>query len=412
MNERQVRGLEIAARSRIRQENGVWRVPSQTGNGRYAVLFGGESPVCTCPDYELRGGKCKHIFAVEYVIEREQHVDGTATVTETVRVTETVKRTYPQNWSAYNAAQTHEKDTFLSMLHDLCRGIAEPDGPKNGRPRIPLSDAIFSAVFKVYSTVSGRRFMSDLRQAEENGYVSRAPHYNSIFNYLENPEMTPILRSLVTETSLPLTSVEVDFAVDSSGFMTSRFTRWYDHKYRGIDEHDWVKCHIMCGVKTNIVTAVEIKDRNASDTKLLPPMVRKTAENFVINEVSADKGYGSLNNVAVVAEVGATPFIAFKSIHSGKGGGLWQKMYHYFMYRRDEFMTHYHKRSNVESTFSMIKRKFGDSLRSKTDTAMVNETLCKIVCHNIVVLIHEMHELGIEPTFWAQSLPAQKATQA
>ena len=71
-------------------------------------------------------------------------------------------------------------------------------------------------------------------------------------------------------------------------------------------------------------------------------------------------------------------------------------MFHYFMFRRDEFVQHYHKRSNVESTFSMMKRKFGDGLRSKTDTAMVNETLCKVLYHNLVVLIHETRELGID----------------
>lgn len=48
----------------------------------------------------------------------------------------------------------------------------------------------------------------------------------------------------------------------------------------------------------------------------------------------------------------------------------------------------------------LMKRKFGDSILSKTDTAMTNETLCKVLCHNLVVLIHEMHELGIEATFW------------
>jgi transposase len=64
-----------------------------------------------------------------------------------------------------------------------------------------------------------------------------------------------------------------------------------------------------------------------------------------------------------------------------------------------EFLQHYHKRSNVESTFSMIKAKFGDAVRSKTDTAMVNEVLCKIVCHNICCLIQETHELGIDPQF-------------
>jgi hypothetical protein len=48
----------------------------------------------------------------------------------------------------------------------------------------------------------------------------------------------------------------------------------------------------------------------------------------------------------------------------------------------------------------MIKRKFGDFVRSKTDTAMVNEALAKVRCHNLVLLIHEVHEIGIEAVFW------------
>jgi transposase len=72
----------------------------------------------------------------------------------------------------------------------------------------------------------------------------------------------------------------------------------------------------------------------------------------------------------------------------------------FFQYRREEFLSHYHKRSNVESTFSMIKAKFRDHVRSKTDIAMKNEVLCKIVCHNICCLIQEIHELGITAEFW------------
>ena len=64
-------------------------------------------------------------------------------------------------------------------------------------------------------------------------------------------------------------------------------------------------------------------------------------------------------------------------------------------------MSHYHKPSSVETTFSTIKRKFGHSLRSKSETAQVNETLAKILCHNLVVLIQEMYELGIDPVFWS-----------
>ncbi len=104
----------------------------------------------------------------------------------------------------------------------------------------------------------------------------------------------------------------------------------------------------------------------------------------------------------MISELGVTPFIAFKAnTREHYWGGTWDKMFHYFQFRREEFLTHYHKRSNVESTFSMMKRKFRDGLRSKTDVAMVNETLCKVLCHNLVVLIHEMHELGIDPVSWS-----------
>ena len=47
----------------------------------------------------------------------------------------------------------------------------------------------------------------------------------------------------------------------------------------------------------------------------------------------------------------------------------------------------------------MIKGKFGAAVRSKSDVGQVNEVLCKVLCHNVCVLIQAMHELGIEPTF-------------
>jgi transposase len=403
MEARQQRGLEIAATTKIRRYGDRWQVPSQTGNGFYMVDT--EHEKCSCPDWETRRLNCKHIYAAIYVMRREYDKDGQMLITETF-ATATVEHrpTYPQVWSAYNAAQTNEKDKFQSLLFDLCRGIQQPTIQKTGRPSLPLADAIFSVAFKVYSTVSARRFMSDLRTAQANGFISRTPHYNSILNYFENPDMTPVLRTLIEQSSLPLRTVESDFAVDSSGFMTTRFVRWFDVKYgKEHSEREWVKCHLMCGVKTNIVTAVEIADKHASDVTMLPPLVNATAQNFRVSEVSADKAYGSLSTTDTVHAVGGTPFISFKGNATGGVGGTFGQMFHYFMFKREQFLMHYHKRSNVESTFSMMKRKFGDSLRSKTDVAMVNETLCKVLCHNLVVLIHEMYELGIDPVFWADN---------
>jgi transposase len=399
---REQRGIVLAATKQLHRHGDCWIVPSQTGTGVYAVRHLAQTnPECSCPDYEARRKNCKHIYAAIFVSRREHNADGSTTVTEAIAVTQR-RTTYPQQWTAYNAAQTNEKDKFQALLFDLCRSIAKPNEKKPGRPKLPLSDAIFSAVFKVYSTVSGRRFMSDLRDSQVRGFITKTPHYNSIFNYLENPEMTPILRNLVIESSKPLSTVETNFAVDSSGFSVSRFTRWFDIKYgEQRVKQDWVKCHIMCGTKTNIVTAIDIQEMYTHDTLAFAPMVDTTAKNFSIAEVSADKAYGSRTNTDAVTKVGGTPFIAFKGSATGKAGGTFEQMFHYFMFRRDEFLQHYHRRSNVESTFSMMKRKFGDSLRSKTNTAMINETLCKVLCHNLVVLIHESYELGIDPMFWS-----------
>ena len=82
-----------------------------------------------------------------------------------------------------------------------------------------------------------------------------------------------------------------------------------------------------------------------------------------------------------------------------RGTDVWSKMFFYYNFKREEFLAHYHKRSNVETTFSMIKSKFGERLRSKTATAQVNEALTKVLAHNLCVVIQSMYELGVEPTF-------------
>jgi transposase len=316
------------------------------------------------------------------------------------------RKTYPQVWSSYHKAQVNEKAKFQLLLHELCNGIDEP--PQTfGRPRNSLQDIIFAACFKVYSTVSCRRFSSDLQDAHAKGYLAKLPSYNSIFDYFKMESLTDYLKQLIVESSLPLKSVEEDFALDSSGFSTGRFIRWMDIKYGGKEDwRDWIKLHMMCGVKTNIITSVEVSRRYANDSPFLKPLLETTARSgFKLREVSADKGYDSFNNRCLVLLKGADLYIPFREGEQKKPnlkykGELWKKMYHFYKFNEAEFGTHYHKRSNAETTFSMIKAKFGERLRSKNATAQINEALAKVVCHNLCVVIQSMYELGIEPQFW------------
>ena len=149
--------------------------------------------MCTCPDFEERRLPCKHVYAVQYVVQRERHADGSETETVTEHVTYKAERvvaerkTYRQVWPAYNAAQTSEKKTFQSLLADLCQGVEEPTQEK-GRPRASLRDMVFAMAFKVYSTVSARRFQCDLDDACERGHIEKTPHYNTVLKYFELAE--------------------------------------------------------------------------------------------------------------------------------------------------------------------------------------------------------------------------------
>lgn len=400
MEPREQKALEIAAKSKLTRKGDIWQVPSQAGTGKYTVDPNPQEPHCTCPDFEARQLRCKHIFAVEYVIQREFTFDE-ETQTQTLTEIVTVKQTYKQEWPAYNKAQTNEKAQFLAFLYELCSGIEEPV-QTFGRPRLPLADILFAATFKTYSTVSGRRFVSDLRDAKAKGYLSKMPSYNSIFDYLKMESLTPYLKQMIADSSLPLKSIERDFAVDSSGFSTTRSTRWFDVKY-GKDEnwHDWLKMHLMCGTSTHIVTSVEISNSRSHDTLFYRPLVEATAKSgFNMQEVAADKAYLSAANLNLTVAKGARPYIPFKTnSKSDNGTALWAKLYHFYSFKREEFLTHYHKRSNVETAFHMIKSKFGEKLRCKTETAQINEALCKVLCHNLCVVIQSMYELGVDPTF-------------
>lgn len=397
---RRIKGFQIAQTCRImHRDKGGYIVPSQTGTGCYIVKYVNLEPVCECPDYETRRVKCKHIWAVELTINKKSNPDGSETITKTMKVT------YGQNWSAYNKAQTNEKTLFQKFLYDLCSDIVN-NNYVFGRPTLPLADMIFSSALKVYTTFSLRRFVTDMKEAKENKLIDNVCSYSTVSNYMRNKELTPVLVQLIQKSAMPLKSVETDFAVDSSGFGTSRFDRWFSFKYgKEIDSRIWIKAHVMNGIKTHIITGVNITEGHESDCPQFSGLVNTTARNFTINEVSADKAYSSRENIETVASVGGTTFIPFKSNATGKqrGSKLWGKMYHYFMLNREEFLQHYHKRSNVETVFHMIKSKFGDSVRSKEWTSQVNEVLLKVLCHNICCLIQAMYELGIQPDFCLKS---------
>lgn len=393
----------MAKRFKIEKNGNGWLVPSATGNGKYLVRYKDGYPVCTCPDYEARLEKCKHVWAVEFTVSKVQHnADGSTTVS-TLSV-KAERKTYAQpDWSKYHAHQVNERRHFLRLLADLCATIPDkPASPKGGRPAVPVRDAVFSAVFKTYSLTSARRFSGELAEAHEAGFISRCPHFNTVLDVFDKEETTPILQRMIRDSAAPLAGVEFDFAVDSTGFATTSYASWCEHKHGTVVERKrakFVKTHFLTGVVTNTVPAVEIYDQHTADSPQLPSLVNTTAQTFRIRDVSADAAYGGVDNFAAVDKIGGQFFPAFKSNTTGECSPLFSRAFHWFQMNKDQYLARYHKRSNIESTVSMVKRKFSDTVKAKNDLAQKNEVYAKFVAHNLVVLVAEMYATGIDAIF-------------
>jgi len=316
-------------------------------------------------------------------------------------ITQIVKKSYPQDWIAYNQAQTQEKLLFFELLSELTEIVPKQKYKGTGRPPADFGEMIFSICLKTYLDFSSRRIGSDIQIARQLGYITHVPHFNTILKYLNNPKLGNVLRELIRLSSLPLKQVEENFTVDSSGFSTTMFGRWVTARTGVSEQRLFKKAHLFSGTKTNIITSVEVTDGHCHDSNTFTYLLLDTNMHFDIKEVSGDKAYSSRYNLSLVGKCGAVPYIAFRKNTRGtkKGSLIWRHMFDYFQENQEEFMRHYHRRSNAETVFSMIKRKQGGNLRTKSDIAQVNEVLAKCLVHNICVIIQEMFELGIHVDF-------------
>jgi len=406
METRKHRGAKIARAGGLQKRSEhLWLVPAQSHSGKWVVDYDNEDgkPTCTCPDFAERWAFCKHIFAIEI------HENRLAMPDE--KPPEQKKYTQ-DNWPAYHAARSNERPHFLQLLHALCLGLEDPEQAR-GRPRTPLADRVFACALKVYDKQPCKQTEAAIRQCHADGLLSTPVSGNSVSDYMRDPELTAVLQALLMESAVPLAAVEDHFALDSSGFGTRTYGRWLDSKHgsekkkaAGRPRKSFVKAHAACGVKTNICPVLIITPRN--DSTQLVPILDAMKTRFTIRDVSGDKAYSSKKNIAAVYDVGAEPLIPFKDGHGhGKGPGPWKKAFHYFQMEPDGFAARYHKRSNAETMFHMVKGKFDRSVRSKDPVAQANEVYCKFLCHNICVLIKAMYTMGLEPKFWSPANAAE-----
>ena len=417
---RAARGQRIASSTPIIAEDNGWIIPSDSRPGVFYRIQRDEHGYhCGCPD---KFRTCKHIVALTLTLDGDRKGRPMPAL-ESAPVALAVEHHPPASqsndgmemqanpqaspepltyWQAYNRAQTNEGHLFPQLLHALCALVPEPVSQSRGRPQVSVRDLLFGEVLREYDGKSSRRFQTAIREAAANGFISKAYGYNKGTDFLNLPETTGLLRALITESARPLRGIENTFALDSSGFSTSTYGRWYDEKYgaertRGT----YVKSHIIVGVESHIITAAAASVEPVGDITMMRPLLEETrAAQFTVDKVLADSAYRSEAIAEWLHALGIDSWIPFH--HNAifhYDGSLWDRQLATFLLHQDIFAEHYHQRSQSETAYSMTKEKYGASVRGKMPTSQANGVLCKLLANNLYVLIRSIYDLGLEPEF-------------
>lgn len=312
------------------------------------------------------------------------------------------KVNYPQNWSLYNLSQTKEKMMFLKLLNNAVDCLEIPCNYSFGRPSVPVDDMIKCCCIKVFNNFSSRRTIAELQLAFALGYIKKVYHFNTICKYMKDPSITSHLHDAYKLLASPLVDIENYFAIDASGLSTFNRKKWLEVRFDRKLVKDYKKLHIVSGVNTHVIISAQVTEGTRNDSPMLEGLIIDASKRFKIKEVYADAGYLSRQNCEAITQLGGVPYIMPKENSTPRAGRsiAWHSMIRLWKDNQQLFKKHYHQRSNAESVFSMLKRKYLPYVRSKSDTAQYNEILCKVVCHNASVLVNSIFELNVPVEFY------------
>ncbi|MBW2984765.1 transposase [Candidatus Woesearchaeota archaeon] len=319
------------------------------------------------------------------------------------------KRTYGQEWSIYEKACSQEKLMFFRILKDAVDFLMiDYEYCGNGRPPVYTADIVKSLCIKSYNNYSSWRAESELKIARAMGIITEVYRRSTLNKYMQDPKVRKLLHKLYKIIAQPLAEVEVYFSADATG-ISNKYgnTRWMQIRHTKEEakhRREYSKLHIITGNKTNCICSAKVTKGTAHESPFFKPLLDDTCKIFNVKEVSADAGYLSRDNVKAISDANAVPFIMpKKNVNVPRRGSIseWGGMLRLWKEHQMFFAEHYHKRSNVESTFGMMKRKFGDFCRSKKPESQENEILCKIVCHNVAVLAEALLSYDLKSGFIA-----------
>lgn len=246
---------------------------------------------------------------------------------------------------------------------------------------------LFLLVYKQFRKFTYEELLTDLGSNKELRVylgLSKLMNYTTLIKFAKQLPMKVLDKLVLAFKKLIPEPKKV--AIDATGISLDNASPHYCKRV-GITnkKRPFMKTTFIVDIQNYIILLCKLRKNHGHDTKDAKPQVKKLALHYKPEIFYGDRGYDDNKLFQLVWEkLGAFPLIFQKNMDVPKRrkSGLYRKR------TCDTFdYGEYLQRNKIETTNSMIKRRFNSNVKSRIDKTQRIEILCRVIAYNIDRLI-------------------------
>lgn len=215
--------------------------------------------------------------------------------------------------------------------------------------------------------------------------LNDVPHYSTLCKFalrVYSKLLNRIFKKTCNLMSIVTDHVSVA-AIDSTGFVTDSASYYYSQRTKKLRK-DYLKVTISVNTEDHSILAMKTTSSRCHDSQVAIQVLRasyrtKSAEVYVMDKAyDSEAIHGFIHN-----NLKSDAIIPIRNWNASYVSGIYrQKIAIDFDYDL------YHKRNNVETVFSVIKRKFGEKIAARKYLTKLKEIKLKCIAYQLGLFFH------------------------
>lgn len=298
------------------------------------------------------------------------------------------------DWPSYNRSLVRRGEILFSydFLDTWGYELDRMNEGKKGKPFVFPNSFILVIGYIRYSFHLPYRQTEGIIKATGKRLPSKSPSYGHICKRI-NRLYIDIKRDKTVDDDDDDDYIIV--SIDSTGIKVTNRGQWMSEKWKKQNKRGYLKIHVAVDIKTKEILALEVTDEKVHDGKILRKLVNHVLDSsnsrgpnkIKIKSVLADGAYDSNTNFRYLEDKKIKPGIKVRknSVVSPKNYRLRNKE----AIRQTKDLLKWKKKRKygyrwmAETTFSSIKRMFGEHTLATRFQNMVKEMMIKVSLYNL-----------------------------